>query len=421
MIQDTSSMDRPVAAARGTRTTIYIAVAAAVLLIAGAIFFPAARRWMRAETAVDSTTLRIGVVTRGDLLRDLSVQGRVVASLHPTLFSAGQGIVSLRTKAGSQARKGDVLATIDSKELQSALEQARAQLGSMRAELERQKIVARQGQLRSQQQVDLMSLRSEAAKRALDRSQRMFGEGLSNKADLEAAQDNVRTTQMELEQARKELDLSRETLSFDVQTRQQQFVRQQSVSDDLQKRVDDLTIRAPFDGMVAGVLVQDRDAVAANQPVVTVVNLSSLELEIALPEEYAGETSIGTPATIYFNGREYQGEVTAISPEVTNSQVAATVAFTEQPVGLKQSQRLTTRLVFESKKNVLKVARGSFVDAGGGRIAYVVDNQIATRRPITLGATSTNEVEVLDGLQAGERIIVSDTTPFRDAKTVLLR
>ena len=77
------------------------------------------------------------------------------------------------------------------------------------------------------------------------------------------------------------------------------------------KRVDELTIRAPFDGMVASVAVQDRDAVAPNQAVLTVVNLSSLELEIALPEEYAGETAIGTPATISFNGREYQGKVTA--------------------------------------------------------------------------------------------------------------
>jgi len=413
-------MDRPVVASRNART-IYIAVAAAVLLILGAIFFPAVRRWVRAETAVDSTTVRFSVVTRGDLLRDLSVQGRVIASLHPTLFSSGQGIVSLRTKAGSQAKRGDVLATIDSKELQSALEQARAQLGSIRADLDRQKIVTRQSQLRAQQQVDLLSLRHQAAKRALDRNQRMFTEGLSNKADLEAAQDNVQTSLMELEQAKKELDLSRETLSFDVQTREQQFVRQQSVTDDLQKRVDELTIRAPFDGMVASVLVQDRDAVAPNQAVVTVVNLSSLELEIALPEEYAGETSIGTPATISFNGREYQGKVTAVSPEVTNSQVAATVAFVEQPVGLKQNQRLTTRLVFESKKNVLKVARGSFVDSGGGRVAYVVDGKIAARRPITLGATSVNEVEVVDGLQAGEKIIVSDTSTFGNAKTVLLR
>lgn len=420
MIQDASSMDRPVVATR-PRATIYVSLAGAALLILIATLFPALRRWMRAETAVDSTGLRFGVVTRGDLSRDLSVQGRVVASLHPTLFSSGPGIVSIRMKAGSQARQGDVLATIDSKELQTALEQARASLASMRAELERQKIAGRQAQLRAQQQVDLLSLRYEAAKRALDRNQRMFGEGLSNKADLEQAQDNVQSAQMELAQAKKELDLTGETTSFDLQTRAQQAVRQQSVTDDLQKRVEELTIRAPFDGMVASVLIQDRDAVAANQPIVTVVNLSSLELEIALPEEYGGETSIGTPATISFQGRDYQGRVTAVSPEVTNSQILATVAFVEQPVGLKQNQRLTSRLVFESKKNVLKVARGAFVDAGGGRVAYVVDGRMATRRAIDLGAASSNEVEILDGLQAGERIIVSDTTAFGNAQTVLLR
>ncbi|HEX2123336.1 MAG TPA: HlyD family efflux transporter periplasmic adaptor subunit [Thermoanaerobaculia bacterium] len=415
-------MDRPIVASRGTRL-MYVGVAAAVVvLVLAAVLFPSIRRWARAETAVDGAALRIATVTRGDLMRDISVQGRVVAALHPTLFSPGQGIVSLRTKAGTTVRRGDVLATIDSKELQSALEQARAQLGSMRAELERQKIVARQTQLRARQQVDLLTLRLEAAKRGLERNQRTFSEGVSNKTDLDSAQDSVRIAQMELDQAGRELELSRETLSFDVQTREQQFVRQQSVTDDLVKRVDELTIRAPFDGMVASVLIRDRDAVAPNQAVLTVVNLSSLELEIALPEEYAGETSIDTPATIAFNGREYQGKVTAVSPEVVENQVAATVAFVGgQPPGLKQNQRLTTRLVFESKRDVLKVARGSFVDAGSGRSAYVVDGKIATKRDITLGASSSTEVEVVSGLAAGERIIVSDTSAFRDKNTVLLR
>jgi HlyD family secretion protein len=421
MIQDTSSMDRHVVVARTPRTMILIAVAVASVLVLSAVLFPSVRRWARAEKAVDATTLRFGTVQRGDLLRDVSVQGRVVASLHPTLFSSGQGIVSLRTKAGSQVRRGDVLATVDSKELQSALEQARAQLLSIRAELERQKIVARQTQLRARQSVDLLSLRLEAAKRALTRNETTFREGLSNKTDYESAQDGVRIAQMELEQAKKELDLSRETLSFEMQTREQQVVSQQSVAADLAKRVDDLTIRAPFDGMVASVAVQDRDAVAPNQAVLMIVNLSSLELEVALPEEYAGETAIGTPATIYFNGREYQGTVTAVSPEVVANQVAATVAFTGQPAGLKQNQRLTTRLVFESKKDVLKVARGAFVDATGGRTAFVVDGKMATLRPITLGVTSASEVEVLTGLSAGETIVVSDTSAFGDARTVLLR
>ncbi|HUP62103.1 MAG TPA: HlyD family efflux transporter periplasmic adaptor subunit [Thermoanaerobaculia bacterium] len=415
-------MDRPIVASRGSRPVILAVAAGIVVLILGIVLFPSIRRWMRAETAIDATAVRFATVTRGDLQRDISVQGRVIASLHPTLFSPGQGIVSVRAKAGSQVRKGDVLATIDSNELQSALEQARAQLGSMRAELARQKLVARQTQLRARQQVDLLALRLEAAKRSLARNQRTFDEGLSNKADYESAQDDVRIAQMELEQAKKELDLSGETLGFDVQTREQQVVRQESVTADLTRRVDELTVRAPFDGMVATVSVQDRDAVAANQAVVTVVNLSSLELEIALPEEYAGDTNLGTPATIAFNGREYQGRVTAISPEVINNQVAGIVAFAaEKPAGLKQNQRLTTRLVFESKKNVLKVARGAFVDAGAGRTAYVVDGKIATRRPITLGATSASEVEVVDGLEVGETIIVSDTTAFAASRTVLLR
>ena len=107
---------------------------------------------------------------------------------------------------------------------------------------------------------------------------------------------------------------------------------------------------------------------------------------------------------------------------MVGNQVIATVAFDgEKPQGLKQNQRLTTRLTFESKRNVLKVARGAFIEAEGGRAAYVVDGNLATRRNIELGATSVGEVEVLKGLKEGETIVVSDTTPFQDAQTVMFR
>jgi HlyD family secretion protein len=420
MIENTSSMDRVVETRRSPRVLGAIAVGIALLILAAA--FPAIRRWVRADRAVDSSTLRYAVVTRGDLVRDLSVQARVVASLSPTLFSAGQGIVSLRTKAGSQVRQGDVLAAIDSKELHAALDQARAQLLATRAELDRQKIIARQSELRAQQQIELLTLRLTAAKRQLERVERTFKEGLSNKADYETAQDDVRIAAMELEQAKNEIGLSRETNGFELATRQQQVLRYESVTGELQKRVDDLTIRAPFDGMVASVAVQDSDAVAPNQPVLTIVNLSSLELEIQLPEEYANETAIGTPAVITFLGRDYPGKVTAVSPEVINSQVVATVAFDgEQPNGLKQNQRLTTRLTFESKRNVLKVARGAFLESEGNRAAYVVDGKSAARRAIETGASSVGEIEIVRGLNEGERIVVSDTTPFAHAKNVMLR
>ncbi|HEY0158194.1 MAG TPA: efflux RND transporter periplasmic adaptor subunit [Thermoanaerobaculia bacterium] len=414
-------MDRPVTPQRNPRV-IAAVVAGLVLVTILAVAFPAIVRWVRAEKAVDANTVRLATVSRGDLLRDLSLQGSVVASLSPTLFSPGQGIVSLRTRAGAEVKKGEILATIDSKELQAALDQSQAQLLTSRAELDRQKIVNRQTQLRAQQQIELLTMRVAAAQRQLGRVETTFREGLSNKADYETAQDNVRIAQMELEQAKSELGLSRETLGFEAATREQQVLRNQSVMSELQKRVDDLTIRAPFDGMVASVAVQDRDAVGPNQPVLTVVNLSSLELEVGLPEEYANETAIGTEATIAFMGRDYPGRVTAISPEVVNGQVMATIAFAgEQPVGLKQNQRLNTRLTFESKRNVVKVARGAFLESEGGTAAYVVDGKMAVRREIVTGASSIGEIEIVKGLKEGETIVVSDTSAFEDAKTVMLR
>jgi len=319
-------------------------------------------------------------------------------------------------------KEGDILAVIDSKELSAAYEQSRSQLLTSRAELDRQKIATRQTQTRAQQQVELLALRLAAAKRQLERVDRTFKEGLSNRADFETAQDNVRIAEMELAQAKNELALSAEGLRFELATREQQVSRQQSVAGELQKRVDGLTIRAPFDGMVATIAVQDRDAVAPNQGVLTVVNLSSLEVEIGLPEEYANETSIGTPAAVNFLGRDYPAKVTRVSPEVVNSEVIATVTFDgDVPQGLKQNQRLTTKLTFESKQNVLKVTRGAWSDASAGRSAYVVDGKTATRREIVTGASSVNEIEIVKGLSEGEVIVVSDTTPFQNAKNVMLR
>ncbi len=422
MIENSSPMDRRVAGPRTMRIPALAAAIAAAAILGAVLLLPAVHRWWRADRAIDATTIRTAVVTRGDLSRDISVQARVVAALHPTLFSPAQGIVSLKTKAGMQARKGDVLATIESAELRSTLAQAQSQLISLRSDLERQKIVARQTDLRAQQQVVLSTVRLEAAKRNLQRYQTMFKEGLGNRSDLEAAQDAVRVAELEQAQAQKELTMGEETLTFDLRNREEQVHRQQSVTEELQRKADELTVRAPFDGMVATVNVQDRDAIAPNQAVLTIVNLASFELELPLPEEYAGETSIGTSAVIAFEGREYTGNVTAISPEVVNSQVTARVAFNgATPAGLKQSQRLTTRLVFESKRNVLKVARGAFVESGGGRAAYVVNGKLASRRAIALGATSVNEVEVVSGLREGETIVVSDTTPFENANEVLLR
>ena len=423
MIDNVSSMDRPVASPGWlTRRRAIAAVIVGVAVIAVMLALPAIRRWSRADRAVDATTIAIGTVTRGDLVRDVSVQGRVVAALHPTLVSPGQGIVAVRTKAGSVVHKGDVLAVIDSPELRSALEQARAQLLSLRSEYDRQRIAGTQLDARAKQQVAIAEVKLQAAKRALQRAETLRREGLLNIVEYERAQDDVHVAELELAQARREIGLNRETSDFDSTSRRLQAERQEAVVAELQKRFDDLTIRAPFDGMIAAVAVNDRDSVAANQSILNIVNLTSLEFEVTIPEEYAGDVRIGTPLRIGAGSGELDAHITAVSPEIVGNQITArAVPDAAWPEGLRQNQRVTARLVFESKKNVLKLTRGAFVEAGGGRSAWVVDNRLATKRPIVLGAMGSTEVEIVSGLREGERVILSDTSQLGNAQTVILQ
>jgi HlyD family secretion protein len=402
-------MDKPIEQARGVSPRRWAMIAGgAVLVLVVAALAPAARRWARADRAVDANRLRVADVVRGDLERDISAQGRIVAALHPTLFSPAQGIVALDVKAGSEVKQGQLLAKVESPELQSRLVQERSTLASLQSDLGRQEIATRQA-------AAVLAMRRAAAERGLTRANELFKEGLLNKVDHERANDDLEVATLELRNAK-------ESGELEVRNRRLAVARQQSIVSEMQRLVGGLAVTAPFDGMVATVNVQDRDAVAQNQALLTVVNLSKFEVEFDIAENYASDMAMGTPAEILYEGKTYPGRVTAVSPEIRDSQVRGTVVFDgEMPPGLRQSQRVSVRLVLERKAAVVKTARGPFLESGGGRHAYVVDNGVAVKREIQVGAVSVSEVEITRGVEPGERIVVSDTSVFEGARTVLIR
>jgi HlyD family secretion protein len=424
MIPGTSSMDkvveRPQRLSKGSRAWIAAAAGAAILALAAV---PAVRRWTKAERTVARASLRLGTVERGDLVRDASAQGKVVAALHPTLFSPAQGIVALKVRAGDTVKQGQLLARVESPELMSRVTQEKSTLLSMQSALGRQRILARQSAAKSAQDIDVLEVKLSAAERLEERAERTFKEGLLNRTDYEKAKDDLKIAQYELRNAKGAALLDKETAEFDIRDKEALERRQASVVSELERQVAELTIAAPFAGMVASVAVQDRDSVPAAAPVLMLVNLATYEVEITVPENYAADLAPGAEARIVYEGKEYPGKVTAISPEVKDSQVKGTVVFGgESPSGLRQSQRVSVRLLFETRRGVLKLPRGPFLESGAGRSAWVVDSSgVAARRDIETGAVSVSEVEVARGLAEGERVILSDTTEFASARNVLVR
>ncbi|HEV8116924.1 MAG TPA: efflux RND transporter periplasmic adaptor subunit [Thermoanaerobaculia bacterium] len=423
MIENVSVMDKAIERPRGLSRGIWIAlIAAGVLLVLLLLALPTIRRWSRADRSVAASQVRIGEVTRGTLVRDTSADGRVVAALHPTLFTPSAGIVALAVKAGDSVSKGQALAKVESPELKSKLAQERATLASAKSALDRQRIDARQDQIKNAHAVDLLEVRLQAARRLMERAQKAFDEGILNKNDYEKAKDDVQIADLELKNARETTRLAVETADFDIKSRQLAVDRQAALSEELQRQVEALTIAAPFDGIVASVAVQDRDSVPANSPIATVVNLSKFEVEFTLPENYAAEVSPGTSARIFYEGTDYPGRVTAMSPEIRDSQGHGTVVFDgAPPPNLRQSQRVSVRMVFESRPDVLKVPRGPFLESGGGKQIYVVENGVAVKREIAVGAVSVSEVEILRGLSKGDKVVLSDMAELGGAKTVLIR
>jgi HlyD family secretion protein len=390
------------------------AVPLAVLAMLVMLIVPVISTWLSAGASVSAERIRTAVVSRGDLIRDLSVQGRVVAAISPTLYSPATGTVTLQVQPGDIVALGQVLATIDSPEVRSEFMQEQSMLDQLNAELEREKIQVRKARVKGQQTIDLARVELTAAEREMRRAEESIGTQLISEIDFERRRDELARAKVEHNHATQDAQLESESLEFETATRQLAVGRQQLVVDELTRRVDDLSIRSPVNGIVGNVAVNQKALLNENAPLITVVDLSAFEVEIRIPEAYADDLGIGLAGDVQYNGQQYRGELVSLSPEVVDNEVMGRIRFAaETPPGLRQNQRVTVRVMMDELPSVLKLQRGSFTDSGGGRNAFVMTQDgTAERREIRLGARSAGEVEVISGLQEGEEVVISSIADF---------
>ena len=418
MIRDTSAQDQTLsshAAPAPWKRWLWPAVAALVVLLA--IGF-AARAWLGASRSFDSARVRIAEVTRGDMVRDIAADGRVIAANNPVLYAISAGNVNLKVVAGDVVKQGQELAVIDSPELRSKLAQEQATLAGLQAEASRATLDATLARATAQKDTDQAVIERQAAVRDLERYKRGFDGGAVPQVDVAKAEDTVKKSDIQLEHARKDALLKAQGADLDARNKRLLADRQRAVVTEVERQVDALTLRAPFDGQVGQVQATQHTNVVANAPILGVVDLSRFEIEIKVPESFARELTIGMPAQLTGGSGQFAGEISAVSPEVVAGEVNARIRFADkQPQGLRQSQRMQARLLLDTRRNALKIERGPFVEQGNG-YAYVMDGSSAVRRPVKLGVSSLGEVEILSGLQPGDRVVVSGSDLFGDAERV---
>lgn len=414
-IRDTAAQDIAVSNASSNKRKRLLLSCIALALCAALLWV--GKNWLASAQSFDAERLRIATVTRGDLVRDIASQGRIITANSPTLYAFASGIAKLDVVAGDVVSEGQVLATIDSPELQSQLVQERANLTSLQAEAASAALDAEMSQSNAQKLVDQAMVDVQAAKRNLTRYQAAFKSGAYSKNDLDTAEDQLKKANIGLNTAKREASLYTRRSKLDANNKQANVSKQQAIVLELERQVESLKLKAPFGGQVGQVHIAQGSHVVTGAPVLTVVDLSEFEVEIKVPESFARELSVGVPAEVTHQNRPFQAAVSAVSPEVVASEVSARLRFAEgqQPEQLRQNQRVSVRMVLDTRNNVLMVERGPFAEQGR---VWVLRDGIATPQPVQLGARSMQHIEIASGLAEGERIIVSGADLFGDVDNV---
>ncbi|MBT1063202.1 efflux RND transporter periplasmic adaptor subunit [Bowmanella sp. Y26] len=421
MLRDTSGQDRMIQPKGLKRSWL---IAGGVLLICVGtlvVTAPALSSLFGADMTIARERVRFAVVEQGDMQRDIAVQGRIVASNSPTLYARSGGIVSLFIKAGDKVEQGQLLASVDSPELDNNYAQELAVLEQLSIEVGRYQIQMKSEILNNRQAIEVSTVNMEAAQVNKHRAEISIRDALISQREFEEKVAEFKKAELAHKHAQQQFELDKESMEFELKGKESQLARQQYVVDNLKRQVDELQLLAPASGIIGSVNVREKDSVAANSPLITLIDLSAFEVEVAIPENYADDLGVGLASEIGLNGQQFAGEVVAISPEVNNGQVVGRIRFVGDNIdNLRQNQRVSARILIESRQNVVKVRRGAFLESGGGRVTYVVNGNVALRHAIEIGARSLAEVEVLSGLKPGDEIIISSLEEFNQQQQIYL-
>ena len=421
MIRDTSAQDRIVEVKPNRKRRLIlggVGIAVVALLVWLA---PGIGRLFSASASVSSSRLAFANVERGPFVRDIAAEGKVVAAVSPTLYATYGGAVTLQVHAGDTVKKGQVLAVVDSPELRNKLAQEQSKADAMQVDYLQSQADARSKRSDLQKAFDNAQIDEKSAETNLSREQKASDAGAATGAAVDQAKDLLEKARITLAHAKSDLGMNNDSLNLNIQSTKLAHENQLLVVQDLQRQVDDLNVKSPVDGQVGQLFIAERATVAKDAQLLSVIDLSALQVEMQVPESFARDLGIGMSGEISGNGNTWKGLVSAISPEVVNGEVSARLRFAgETPKQLRQNQRLSVRVLLDKRDNVLTVQRGSFVDESGGSYAYVVRDGIATKTPIRVGASSIDKVEILDGLKEGDRIVISGTDSFKNAARVAI-
>lgn len=398
----------------------YIAVGALVLVLLVWAIFGSHASTMR----IDSSSVNIADVQYGQFNDYIRLNGRVQPIQVVQISAEEGGIVQEKVvEEGAHVDKGDIILRLSNSSLDLSILNAESEVAEKQNLLRNTQVTMQQDKLNNETEKAQLDIDTQRKRRTFRQYSRLYSEKL-------ISQEEYLTAKEDYELAQKKYDLVTQRLQQDSIYRTVQMDQMEDNLANMRENVaitrarkEKLEIRATISGELGLLDVELGQNVAAGQMVGQINDLSDYKIEAQIDEHYIDRVVNGLPATFERNGNTYHLKVRKVYPEVRDGYFQTDLVFEgERPDNIRSGQTYYIDLQLgESSEGVL-IPKGTFFQVTGGNWIFVVDKdgKHAYRRNIRVGRQNPQYYEVLEGLEKGERVIVSGYESFKDNEVLVL-
>lgn len=379
----------------------------------------------RSTLRVDAQMLSISEVRQAEFNDYVRLTGSVQPITTVQLSPLEAGIVErIVAEEGEQVRRGDVIVELSNNNLSMQILQSEADLAEKQNILRNTLISMEQQRLTLRQEQLQLDLEVQRKRRTFEQNDELYRNNLlARETWLQSKED------YELSLRRRELIMERQRQDSLYRTNQvvQMESDLNSMSRNMQlirQRVDNLKVKAPIDGEVGMLDVVLGQSISSGASIGQVNDLSAFKVTVQIDEHYIDRIVRGLTASFERQDHSYQMTLSKVYPEVREGQFRADFIFSgDIPDNIRSGQTYYMNLQLGQSSDALLIPRGAFYQTTGGAWVYVLDasGERAYRRMIRIGRQNPQYYEVVEGLQAGERVITSGYENFGTNEVLILK
>lgn len=368
-----------------------------------------------AAPEVERSTVWIDVVKRGPMTRAVRGAGRLVPEDIRWITATTSGRVEqIVLRPGAEVQPGTVIAILSNPQLQQAVAQARLAAESARANLQNQRATLQSSLLTQETAVARVRSEHNQAMLTLEANRELHKEGLIGNLQLKQFEANEAQLRTQLAATEKQLAIARENINAQLAPNIAEVNNRAAEYQLRSRELGDLTVKSTMSGQLQALPIEVGQNVGAGTNVARVSNPSRLKAELQIPETQTRDLAIGQPAEIDTRSGIVKGYVSRIDPAASGGTVGVDVTLEgDLPPGARPDLSVDGTIQLEHLPDVIQVGAPAFGSENSTVSLYKLDGKgEAHLVQVRLGRRSVSVVEVLEGLQPGDQVILSDMSQY---------